>query len=464
MRNTTKIQTLTDTLEKLIREGHPDFVDRLPSRRELAVSYRISPASVQIALQELEKRGFVTNFPKKGSRANPRFRRDSAPDGVAENTSEGAIPVTVFETLPHQTGFWLEIFRQFELRNPGCRIEARFCDSNSTAIPAGTRAALRLPRLERIPPAVPLNGIFGAEHLDAIRSGALRQLSDWDWNLYLPYQIQMHALIYRGSDRNSLVPEPGETVTMWLARIHAELGEHAMLPPNNDWLAAVCGVVDAVGRDLAGIAKTAELYNYFNALAFYAGHHLINHQISQDEPHAPLLRSGALSGLVDFTHHWNSFQLLEPGSECQIAPLPFAAGATNGVFVARAALFGAAAVSPAERRFFEFLISADFQLAQMDAMMGLSPFDSHLETELAARRKLAPLIRGCRAQPFRRCTEAVWAELSERLMDPVLLPLIAGEISTDEGIRLAAPLIRQFHGERNSARKHNLRDFLREVV
>lgn len=72
MRNTTKIQEFIETLSALIQAGAPGFLDRLPSRRELAAQYGISPASVQIALQELEKRGLVTNYPQKGSRVNPR--------------------------------------------------------------------------------------------------------------------------------------------------------------------------------------------------------------------------------------------------------------------------------------------------------------------------------------------------------------------------------------------------------
>lgn len=126
--------------------------------------------------------------------------------------------------------------------------------------------------------------------------------------------------------------------------------------------------------------------------------------------------------------------------------------------------FGTATVSAAERRFFEYLVSAEFQLAQMDALMGLSPFAGQLETELLRAPKLAALIRQYRRQPFRRCTEAAWTELGDLLIDPVLLPLIAGEISTEEGIRTAAPIIERFHRSRSMARKHHLRDFLREVV
>ena len=143
MRNTTKIQEFIETLSALIQAGAPGFLDRLPSRRELAAQYGISPASVQIALQELEKRGLVTNYPQKGSRVNPRPGCAVA----AATAREEVIEVTVFENLPHQTGFWLERFRSFEQKNPSCRIRARFCDSGSSAIPAGTRAALRLPRL-----------------------------------------------------------------------------------------------------------------------------------------------------------------------------------------------------------------------------------------------------------------------------------------------------------------------------
>lgn len=460
MRNTTKIQEFIETLSALIQAGAPGFLDRLPSRRELAAQYGISPASVQIALQELEKRGLVTNYPQKGSRVNPRPGCAVA----AATAREEVIEVTVFENLPHQTGFWLERFRAFEQKNPSCRIRARFCDSGSSAIPAGTRAALRLPRLAKRPPAVPLNEIFGNDRLDAVRREALEQFADWDWSLCLPYQVQMHAFVYRGSDRNPLVPAEGETVAAWLERVRAALGRRSLLPPRNDWLAAACGVVDAVGRTPAGIETSEELYNYFNALAFYARQDLINHEISPEEPHAPLLQSGRLSGLIDFTHHWNSFRLLEPGNGFQIAPLPYAAGATNGVFIARAALFGTATVSAAERRFFEYLVSAEFQLAQMDALMGLSPFAGQLETELLRAPKLAALIRQYRRQPFRRCTEAAWTELGDLLIDPVLLPLIAGEISTEEGIRTAAPIIERFHRSRGMARKHRLRDFLREVV
>ena len=271
MRNTTKIQEFIETLSALIQAGAPGFLDRLPSRRELAAQYGISPASVQIALQELEKRGLVTNYPQKGSRVNPRPGCAVA----AATAREEVIEVTVFENLPHQTGFWLERFRAFEQKNPSCRIRARFCDSGSSAIPAGTRAALRPPRLAKLPPAVPLNEIFGNDRLDAVRGEALEQFADWDWSLCLPYQVQMHAFVYRGSDRNPLVPAEGETVAAWLERVRAALGRRSLLPPRNDWLAAACGVVDAVGRTPAGIETSEELYNYFNALAFYARQDLI---------------------------------------------------------------------------------------------------------------------------------------------------------------------------------------------
>ena len=100
MRNTTKIQEFIETLSALIQAGAPGFLDRLPSRRELAAQYGISPASVQIALQELEKRGLVTNYPQKGSRVNPRpgcnravgghrghgVRKSAAPDRLLART------------------------------------------------------------------------------------------------------------------------------------------------------------------------------------------------------------------------------------------------------------------------------------------------------------------------------------------------------------------------------------------
>ena len=98
MRNTTKIQEFIETLSALIQAGAPGFLDRLPSRRELAAQYGISPASVQIALQELEKRGLVTNYPQKGSRVNPRPGCAVA----AATAREEVIEVTVFENLPHR--------------------------------------------------------------------------------------------------------------------------------------------------------------------------------------------------------------------------------------------------------------------------------------------------------------------------------------------------------------------------
>ncbi len=459
MRNTTKIHEFIETIAELIRTGAPGFIDRLPSRRELAAQYGISPASVQIALQELEKRGLVTNIPQKGSRVAVR----PGAAGVATSERREVVEVTVFENLPHQTAFWLERFRDFERRNPGFEVRARFCDSKA-AIPEGTRVALRLPRRDGLPPAVPLNEIFGNERFDRVRHSALAQFSDWDWSLFLPYQVQMHAFIYRGPDSNPLVPARDETVTAWLERVYARLGERSLLPPRNDWLAACCGVVDLVGRSLAGIESSPELSSYFNSLAFYAQKNLINHEISPEEPHAHLLQSGRLAGLIDFTHHWNSFRLLEQGNEFQIGPLPFAPGAANGVFIAHSALFGTDRVHSSEQHFFEYLVSPDFQFAQMDALMGLSPFLKLLKEEQSRIPKLAPLIEQFQRQPFRRCSEEPWAELSELLMEPVLLPLIMGEISAKEGERAACPVVKRFFQSRNSARKRNLRSFLREVV
>lgn len=459
MRNTTKIQELIETIAELIRTGAPGFIDRLPSRRELAAKFDISPASVQIALQELEKRGLVVNIPQKGSRV-------AAHPGLGGRTASAQvepIEVTVFENLPHQTAFWLERFRDFERKNPAFEVRARFCDSKA-AIPEGIRVALRLPQHNGLPPAVPLNEIFGNKRFDVVRHSALAQFYDWDWSLFLPYQVQMYAFIYRGPESNPLVPGRDETIIAWLERVHDLLGERSLLPPRNDWLAACCGVVDLVGRSLAGIESSRELSTYFNALAFYAQKKLINHEISPEDPHALLLQSGRLAGLIDFTHHWNSFRLLESGNEFQIGPLPFASGATNGVFVAHAALFGTERVRPSEQRFFEYLVSPDFQFAQMDALMGLSPFLELLKKEQCRVSKLSPLIEQFQCQPFRRCSEEPWTELSDRLMEPVLLPLIMGEISAKEGERAACPVIKQFFQSRNSARKRNLRSFLREVV
>lgn len=459
MRNTTKIHEFIETIAELIRTGAPGFIDRLPSRRELAAQYGISPASVQIALQELEKRGLVTNIPQKGSRVAVR----PGAAGVATSERREVVEVTVFENLPHQTAFWLERFRDFERRNPGFEVRARFCDSKA-AIPEGTRVALRLPRRDGLPPAVPLNEIFGNERFDRVRHSALAQFSDWDWSLFLPYQVQMHAFIYRGPDSNPLVPARDETVTAWLERVYARLGERSLLPPGKDWLAATCGLIETVGRSLRGIEKSPELLTYFQALEFYARKNLINHEISPDEPHARELRSGRLFGVADFSHHWHSFRLFEAGSEFQIAPLPHVRGTANDVFVACAVLFGKEAVSSGERTLFKYLVSSEFQLAQMEFPVGLSPFAEILDAERSRTPKLAALIEQYESCPLRYVPDEIWREFSELLLESVLLPLVAGEISADEATGAVVSLTEQLYQKQKLSRKRRLRDFLSEIV
>lgn len=87
-----KIERLTKTLKRRVRQGEWLAKDTLPSRSLLSEEYGVSPASVSIAIRNLEKEGLVRIVPRKGVFVVEAKPSATAPGAVTIGLYGGYVP------------------------------------------------------------------------------------------------------------------------------------------------------------------------------------------------------------------------------------------------------------------------------------------------------------------------------------------------------------------------------------
>ena len=440
MRTGSKIQQCAETIARLIAGGTPGFTDRLPSRRELARRFGLSTASVQLALAELERRGMVRNHPRQCSQVTT----GGAPTMVEK------IAVAVFETRPHQIRFWLEQFQHFEQQFPGVQLQARFYRNRTDAGPVPGRILIRPPESGQPTPLVPLSEILGPERLARLRARLLPQLTGWNWDFDLPYQLQCFALIYR--HEHSLTPRSGETLPDWFRRLSRELGPRSIPPPNADCVAGLSGLQELLATAPERVPDSAALARFVELLTLYARSGIIAPDLPE-LPESALLTRGELRATLCHTHRWAEYELPQR-PELRLAPLPVAAGSADLVYLPCARLAGDDAVTTGERNFFEFLVSTPFQQAMMRSLIGISPYLPELQVAETEIPHLKALLRALQTRALCYRQSNHWPTLCERLIETALLPLLLHRIAPEEALtrsrRTARTLIRPGAGSRES--------------
>ena len=122
----------------------------------------------------------------------------------------------------------------------------------------------------------------------------------------------------------------------------------------------------------------------------------------------------------------------------EVAPLPLAGNTCINFFVANVIMVGAKDVSEAEKAFFRYLVSPEFQQRMLHGGAGLSPYQDRLAEyrpepdglDLSRMIRWAGEVRF--DDSFNRNFNRLWFELLKKLRSPVIVPLLLGRISAAE--------------------------------
>ncbi len=434
MSNITKIMTFTSTVEQLIRDRAPGFTDRLPGQRELASRFNLSQSLVHIGMTELKKRGVIVIEPYKGASV-----------AQAEKKAEEAEPVSpltllICEDNPRQRAFWLRAVALFEERSPGIRVSTRFLPSDrppEDVVPGRRNTVVIRPGDYRKGPhpCVPLSELLPAERLADLQNRLLPGLHAVDWSIALPFQLQVMAQIYDARGTDGPPPEDFPAYLDWLSHCY---GAHAIPVQNLDLLRDCCGLdrAEMLIPDENGLSP--ELRLFLTSLETIGRHQLMEPACEKNSDQIRFLLERRIRTAEVFSHRWTergifqneTYRFSRPRSAVKRRRLPY--------FLSVAVLAGYEEVSEAERRWFEFLADPELQILQMQEGLGLSPYADLLKESCGERLRdvaewAAQTVFEDRREPL---LETLWSEVLHRLREPVVLPLLFGQITGERAFSL----------------------------
>lgn len=438
MSNITKIMTFTSTVEQLIRTKAPGFTDRLPGQRELATRFNLSQSLVHIGMTELKNRGIIVIEPYKGASVAAQ-----QPETKPVNTADLAIAVC--EDNPRQRSFWLQAVQRFERIAPEIRITTRFVPSKQpleqAAFGSRNTVIVRPDDWRNIPlPCVPLSEVFSKEKLADLQSRLLPGLHNADWSITLPFQLQVMAQIYSAAGVSETPPDDFPAYLEWISRNY---GPHSIPVQNLDLLRDCCGI-DRAAMLLPENGKlSSELFLFLKSLETIGKEQLMEPACEKDGDQIRFLLEKRIRTAEVFSHRWTERGIFQNAEYRFVRPRCSARRRRMPHFLSVAILAGYEKTSDAERRWFEFLASPEFQILQMREGLGLSPYADFLKHSCGERlRDIAEWVLRTEFDDNREpLLETVWEELLRNLRQAVILPLIFGQMSAEQ----AAGIIMENH-------------------
>lgn len=430
MSNITKIMTFTSTVEQLIRDKAPGFTGRLPGQRELASRFNLSQSLVHIGMTELKKRGVIVVEPYKGaSVAAPR-------NTAGADDASAVLSIAICEDNPQQRSFWLRAVRLFEQTSPEIRIRTRFFSSARPPENAvfGTRNTImiRPGNCRSIPlPCVPLSELLSREMLTDLQNRLLPGLHNADWSIALPFQLQVMAQIY---DIRGTVGTPPDDFTDYLHWLIRNYGPHAIPVQDLNLLRDCCGInrIEMLLPENGNLPP--ELLLFLKSLETIGREQLMDPACEKNCDQLRFLLERRIRTVEVFSHRWTERGIFQNGNYRFARPRSAAKRRCLPYFLSVAILAGSEDVSEAERRWFEFLAGADFQILQMQQGLGLSPYADLLKNSCGDRlRDVAEWALHTEFEDNQEpLLEMVWNELIRNLREPVILPLLFGQMTAEQ--------------------------------
>lgn len=432
MSRSRKIDNFIRELERLIREGVSGFTSDLPCQREMAQRFGISQSAVHIGMAELERRGLIRVEPYRG--AVVVYRKE---EGAAGNAGT-EISLAICEELTYQREFWQESVRRFIELHGGVDVKVRFFppDTRVENVVTGKENCIvvrpeNYRNVQR--PLVPLNALLSEKMLAEVRRNFLKGIPEPDWNVALPYQFQVPSVICNAAAG----PIPQENDVMRWLDWAGTLGKHSLSVPDLNFLRDSCGLNRiAVFYERKG-RISPEFRRFFDVLEKMASMQLINLACRLPEDWLPQLRQEMVRCIWAFSYNWGR-KAPESGMRLEVAPLPLAGNTCINFFVANVIMVGAKDVSEAEKAFFRYLVSPEFQQRMLHGGAGLSPYQDRLAEyrpepdglDLSRMIRWAGEVRF--DDSFNRNFNRLWFELLKKLRSPVIVPLLLGRISAAE--------------------------------
>ena len=428
-----KIDTFVRELENLIREEAPGFTSELPGQREMAQRFRISQSAVHIGMVELERRGLIRIEPYRGAIV---VYRPKSP--VVTRNAEERINLAVCEELTYQREFWMDSVRRFRELHDGVEVKVRFfppdtrventSDNDENCIVVRPEHYRNIQR-----PLVPLSALLPEKLLAETRRNFLPGIPEPDWNVALPYQLQVPSVICNASAG----PVPQENNIMRWLDWAGTLGKESLSVPDLNFLRDSCGLnrISVFYEKNGRISPEFRLF--FEVLEKMAAMRLINLVCRMPEDWLPQLRQGLVKCIWAFSYNWGK---KDPGTgmRLEVAPVPLAGNSCINFFLANVVMVGAKRVSEVEQAFFRYLVSDEFQQKMLHGGAGLSPYRDKLAqyrpepggTDLSRMVQWVGNVRF--DESFNRNFNRLWFELLKKLRSPVIVPLLLGRISANE--------------------------------